>query len=412
MSLKLIRRLHRAETGQAVAMFVGLLVPIIGFTAIAVDLGFFFHTRSLAQNAADASVLAGALELEGCGDGSPAPEVVAEDYAGRNFDNVRTFSTPADDTIDPVEVRPGAFEIEGTQFDTVYTRVEREQSFLFAQLFGFLKSPIPAHAEAACLPANEVGICPIYIRAPDPDDTDPSDGVMFGLNLEEVYQLKLGSQGDSSGGNRGYLSIYGNGGKDIRDAIEAGCVGDDPDYTVSEGDVVTDPKPGNMASVWNSINELYEYEGTNTCIDAGVTVPCGDQDYCHLTFDDTDFNGQPYNFSVSPGESPSELEDKIQACDTDPDPMDHVLGRLWPIAVSDTPLCNGRNCDIHISHIAWMYIACWGTRHDTSCSTENSPGQASLYGMFFSAERVTAVLPNLEGVSNNPLAPRRPLLVR
>jgi hypothetical protein len=168
-----------------------------------------------------------------------------------------------------------------------------------------------------------------------------------------------------------------------------------------------------MASVWNSINELYSYEGSNTCTDAGQTVACPTETYCNLTFNDADFVGQAYDFSVVPSEvAAGTLDTKIQTCDVDPSPLDHVLGRLWPIAVSDTPLCNGRNCDIEISHIAWMYIACWGTDKDNSCSTEKSPGQASLYGMFFSAEKVTAILPNIDGISSNPLAPRRPLLVR
>jgi hypothetical protein len=410
--LRALKRLHSDEAGQAVATFVGLLLAIVGFMAVAVDVGFFYHTRSIAQNAADASVLAGAAELPGCGDRDPEPVVEALEYAQRNFDNIRTFSSLADDTISPIEERPGAYLVENTGFDTVYTRLERDQSFLFAQIFGLVDSPIPAHAEAACLPGDEVGICPIYIRAPNPNDLDPSDGTMFGLHLDEIYQLKLGSQGDASGGNRGYLSIYGQGGKDIRDAIEAGCVGDDPDYTVSEDQIVTDPKPGNMASVWNSVNALYSYEGGNTCLDSGVTVACETETYCNLTFDDAEFVDQPYDFTVVPQESPSLLAEKIMNCDDDPDPTDHVLGRLWPIAVSDTPLCNGRNCDIEISHLAWMYIACWGTRQDNTCSTENSPGQASLYGMFIEAERVTNILPNIDGISSNPLAPRRPVLVR
>jgi len=78
-----LRRLHQDESGQVVAFFVCILVLIFGFMALAIDLGFFFHARRVAQNAADPAALAGAAVLPGCGEGDPL--VVANDYAEKNL---------------------------------------------------------------------------------------------------------------------------------------------------------------------------------------------------------------------------------------------------------------------------------------------------------------------------------------
>jgi len=61
-----LRRLHQDESGQVVAFFVCILVLIFGFMALAIDLGFFFHARRVAQNAADPAALAGAAALSNC----------------------------------------------------------------------------------------------------------------------------------------------------------------------------------------------------------------------------------------------------------------------------------------------------------------------------------------------------------
>jgi hypothetical protein len=198
------------------------------------------------------------------------------------------------------------------------------------------------------------------------------------------------------------LSIYGNGGNDITDAIRAGCIGDDPDYTVEEGQIVTDPKPGNMGNpTWRAIDDLYAYEG-----DDGFPSKAT----CDVDFD-VDFfeDDTPQTDGVFPDlydeDDTSALDALLATCSRDPDtPPNNISGRLWPIAISNNVVCSGRNCDVEITHIAMMYVACWGP----DCDGTN-PGQASLFGMF--VDSVPAKIP-VTGISNNPLAPKRPVLIK
>jgi hypothetical protein len=392
-----------------VGFFVGILVVILGFMAFAVDTGFLFHARRLAQNAADASVLAGAQELEGCGDGIPSPVEVAFDYAQRNFDNLRTFGDLGDDNISPVELRPDAFQIPGTDtyLDTVYTRVSRDQSFLFGRLFGADDSTIPAHAEAACVSIDSTAICPFYIQSPAPDEEH------FGLvpvdadaGVYPVYRFKFGSQSQQSSGNRGFLGIYGSGANQIRLGIEGGCL--DPDdeleYVVSQGsgegdpdEIITDSQTGNIASIWMSFDDLYEYE-------EDVYGPGVD---CNIEFDYTQFEDDtPYYVTVN-ATDPAAAAASLATCKENPPGSNWVIrGRYFPIVITDSlesTGCTG-NCTITTDHIAMMYVVCWGP----DCDNTN-PGQASLFGMFI--EDYPFIIKG-KGVSDNPLAPKRPLLVR
>jgi hypothetical protein len=300
------------------------------------------------------------------------------------------------------------FEVDGVEFPSISTRVERNQAFIFARFLGLVSQTVPAEAEAACVPADQLGICPFYIQSPDPNDvpssTNPNGS--FGLELNKIYRFKFGSNPQQSdgqtGGNRGFLSIFGSGGNDLRDAIENGCVGADPDFTVSEGMVLTDTKPGNMASIWNSIADLYSYE----------TAP--QRSACNIPFDETLFIGKPYDFAVNPQLPPgTTLDQIIENCNDDPDPNDNVNGRLWPIAISDqiTGLTCGGNgrCDVELSHLAVMYIVCYPPDHGPNdCDGEN-PGQSALYGMFRLAEKLSL---KVSGMSNNILAPRHVVLVK
>src|SRR2546422_7806217 len=53
----------RRERGQTLLMFVLALTVLLGFTAMAIDVGLFFQDRRHLQNTADAAALAGAVEL-------------------------------------------------------------------------------------------------------------------------------------------------------------------------------------------------------------------------------------------------------------------------------------------------------------------------------------------------------------
>ena len=58
-----LRRMQRGEDGQIVVLTAFLLVILLGFSALAIDVGFWLHTRTKLQADADAMALAGAQEL-------------------------------------------------------------------------------------------------------------------------------------------------------------------------------------------------------------------------------------------------------------------------------------------------------------------------------------------------------------
>ncbi len=72
---------RRNEGGQALVLGVLALVVLMGFTALAVDVGFFLRHRAVVQQAVDAAALAGAQELP---DDAAAAEQLARDYAEAN----------------------------------------------------------------------------------------------------------------------------------------------------------------------------------------------------------------------------------------------------------------------------------------------------------------------------------------
>jgi hypothetical protein len=78
----------RRETGQVLILFVFALAALIGFMALATDVGLFMHERQNVQNVVDAAALAGAQSLPDDGNGA---KTLALQYAQAN-DNSLTPS--------------------------------------------------------------------------------------------------------------------------------------------------------------------------------------------------------------------------------------------------------------------------------------------------------------------------------
>ncbi len=107
---------RRGESGQALVLGALLMVVLMGFTALAVDVGFFLRHRAVVQQAVDAAALAGAQVLPD--QGAAAAEQMAREYAelnGVDPDSLE-FSfrctseweaacNPAEDRWDTIEVR-------------------------------------------------------------------------------------------------------------------------------------------------------------------------------------------------------------------------------------------------------------------------------------------------------------------
>src|SRR3989304_2419307 len=72
---------RRGERGQALILGVFALIVLFGFTAMAVDVGFFVRHRAVVQQAVDAAALAGSQALP---DDQVLAEQLAKDYAQKN----------------------------------------------------------------------------------------------------------------------------------------------------------------------------------------------------------------------------------------------------------------------------------------------------------------------------------------
>jgi len=52
-----------SERGQILPLFVLLLVPLLGISAMAIDIGYLRYLQNIEQTAADSAAVAGATEL-------------------------------------------------------------------------------------------------------------------------------------------------------------------------------------------------------------------------------------------------------------------------------------------------------------------------------------------------------------
>ncbi len=74
----------RAQRGNAALLFALLLPVLLGFIALAVDFGHFWHVKNQLQNAADAASLAGARDLDGTAAMFPVARQSAHDLGYQN----------------------------------------------------------------------------------------------------------------------------------------------------------------------------------------------------------------------------------------------------------------------------------------------------------------------------------------
>jgi Flp pilus assembly protein TadG len=216
--LRMLRCLWREESGQGLVVATLFMVVILGFAAMAIDVGLFMHEKRELQKAADAAALAGAQELPY----SPAhAEQEAAEWAEKNG-------------IDSDELE--AIEIASTYAanDTITVEVKREVSFVFARVLGLTSDTIRADATARVgSPAEMAGLVPFGVL----DDA---------ISFTESTILKYDAQ-NVSHGNFGALGIDGPGAKIYSDTIEHGS--ESPLCSQSQetcADPTTETEPGNM----------------------------------------------------------------------------------------------------------------------------------------------------------------------
>lgn len=203
----MLRLLHEQKGAVAVLMAL-TITALMGFAAIAVDIGNLYLNKTQEANMADAAALAGARDLPA---GSGQAIATANLYAGKNGktgDNVQA-TVNSDNTI-------------------ITVTVKRNVPLFFAKVFSLLSSDVSATSRAANqVVTGVVGAVPFSVEKQN-------------FTFDTLYVLKDGG-GSGSDGNYGALALGGKGASVYNYNIRYGY---DGKLTVGQW---VDTEPGNMS---------------------------------------------------------------------------------------------------------------------------------------------------------------------
>lgn len=149
---------NKNNRGQVLVLVAISLVVILGFAALAIDLGYFYHTKNQLQGAADAAALAGAAALPDETDARTA----AVSYAFKNIASGSAVQVSSDgsNTLTPsnditVGHWNGGYTAGGTPINAVQVRARKTDKDttgfprLFGKIFDTTKQNINTEAIAA-----------------------------------------------------------------------------------------------------------------------------------------------------------------------------------------------------------------------------------------------------------------------
>ena len=200
--LERIRKVLDNRRGAFAVLAAISMTAMMGFAALATDVGMLYANRVQLTNLTDAAVLAGAQDLPGNASQAVAS---ANSYAGLNG--------KAGDKVDVNILNNG----------TIMTaRASRTVPMIFARVLGVENSVVTATAAALISPVGgmDANIVPFGL-------------VKQNLVYGQDYKLKLGA-GDGYQGNFAALALGGNGASVYRDNIKFGHNG-----PIKAGDWIT-----------------------------------------------------------------------------------------------------------------------------------------------------------------------------
>ena len=354
------QRYSLAERGQALVLFALALGVLLGFTALAVDVGIFLHQRRDLQNDADAAALAGAAYLPN----ATVATQKSQDWAAKNFDD-------GNEVVKSIQV-----STYRAPNDRIAVEVEQEVSFLFGRALGLISGTMHASATAGRVPVTASCIAPWAIQGAVNDA-----GVNFGLNTTALYTFQLSSSSWNSPGNFGALAVYGGGTSDYRNAVEGNCgemiaCGSDSPY-VAEGQTL--PCATQTGSLGNNTNDALENR-----------YPQSTWATCDVAAD-----ADGYNNAVAKAALP-QCKDRGVA-----------------VAIINAFPPQGQSADIDIWGLATFYIARWD-RWPAYGNGNNPPppNNGMLWGYLVPATSVPSWSVRWGWDSSNPFAPLVIVLVK
>ena len=224
----------RKERGQTLLIFVLAIAVLLGFTAMAIDVGLFFEDRRHFQNSADAMALAGVAELPL----NPAGATTkAQEWAANN-------------DVDPSEIKTVQVRTTGVANDTLYVELEGDFGWIFGRVVGQTTSKVGAKAAARI--GSLVGGHNMMPWGLLRGDTNCLDAVTGAAIFGATCQVKVGADSGLTGW-RGALDYDGGGGgsNEYRDNILDGevdrlyCIQGDPAPNCVSSYTIVDSLTGN-----------------------------------------------------------------------------------------------------------------------------------------------------------------------
>jgi len=252
----MIRRAVRRDGEEgAVAVVVAVLaVVLLGFAALAIDVGALFWERAQLQSGADAGSLAVAQDIaRGIvdGDAQPGTGALGDPYLGTADGYADANAADGASDAESLEHRVlGAQAGEVTVTTLVNDDGANELNHWFAGLIGADASEVRAQASAIYGAVTAIdGAFPVVICE------DVYDGPIEGDDLNDVVEIPIklgppgGGGGNSSGGGGGNNSGAGAGNQtddedDEEDADSSDP--DDPDLVCGTGEGFDGTSPGNF----------------------------------------------------------------------------------------------------------------------------------------------------------------------
>lgn len=143
--MRILRSLWRQESGQGLVLGTLAMIVILGFAALAIDVGMFLHERREIQKAVDAAALAGAQKLP---DSWTEAEADANEWLQKNGVDASNGDS-ADFSFTCTSEFDIACDASKKRWDTIIVEAERNVPFHFAPVLGLDNLPVSASA-AAC----------------------------------------------------------------------------------------------------------------------------------------------------------------------------------------------------------------------------------------------------------------------
>jgi hypothetical protein len=140
------------QKGTVIVLFALTLTVILGFTALAIDIGDLYVRRNELQNAADAAALAGALLL---------PDTTAAGYRAIEVAN----KNMSGNVLNPGDIRFGKWNFitrtldSGTPADAIECITRRSINHYYAGVLGVSQSDVSALATAIAIQPPGTGNC-------------------------------------------------------------------------------------------------------------------------------------------------------------------------------------------------------------------------------------------------------------